>query len=394
MLGHASRRWRSVPALGYLPRMRLALVGLVLVTLVLPAGARSKRKQQCKRACGGMIAACAAGTGAAGFGNLARGCRKAVLKRCKKEGTAACGAFCGNGVVDAGEACDGAALGAATCTSLGFASGSLGCTPGCRLDTTGCAPFPAPLPLLCGNGVVNAPEQCDGTALGGATCGSLGFTLGGTLACGAGCAFDVSGCRSQRFPETGQTMPFPGSKADAAPVPVPDDGTVQAGKSLAYLDNQDGTITDLNTGLMWEQKDDAGGLHDKDRGYPWNRMMEDEETIWDWLDQINAGTGFAGHRDWRIPNVKELQSLVSYGRVAPAIEPVFHTNCIATCDVSMFTCGCTESDRYWSSSTSAGEPEKAWIVSFTDGAVGTLDKQAFSAVRAVRGGFLSDAALP
>jgi hypothetical protein len=197
----------------------------------------------------------------------------------------------------------------------------------------------------------------------------------------------VSGCRRWRFPETGQTTFYQADKNDGVPgwVPVPDDGTVEA---LAYVDNQDGTITDVTTGLMWEQKDRAGGLHDVDNTYVWSGDGT-QETIWDWLDDLNAerATGFAGHSDWRIPNAKELQSLVSYGRALPSIERVFATNCTPTCDVSRFTCGCTAPSDYWSSSTSLVSPDLAWTVSFSEGAVyfgfKTLD---FDRVCAVRGG--------
>lgn len=120
---------------------------------------------------------------------------------------------------------------------------------------------------------------------------------------------------AQQFPATGQTTAYTADKNDGidGAVAVPDDGTVQAGTTLNYQDNGDGTITDLNTGLMWEKKDDTGGLHQWDNTYVWSGDGS-QETIWDWLDDINAegGTGFAGHSDWRIPNVKELQSIVNY----------------------------------------------------------------------------------
>ena len=64
---------------------------------------------------------------------------------------------------------------------------------------------------------------------------------------------------AQQFPATGQTTGFlPG-----------DDGNIQAGATLSYTDNGDGTITDNNTKLMWEKKSDDGGLHDKDNTYVW-----------------------------------------------------------------------------------------------------------------------------
>ena len=52
--------------------------------------------------------------------------------------TASSGSPCGNGVVDPGEDCDGAALGTATCATLGFSAGTLACTAQCKFDTSGC----------------------------------------------------------------------------------------------------------------------------------------------------------------------------------------------------------------------------------------------------------------
>jgi hypothetical protein len=46
---------------------------------------------------------------------------------------------------------------------------------------------------LCGNGAIDAPEQCDRADLGAATCSSLGYTSG-TLACDQTCHYDVSQC--------------------------------------------------------------------------------------------------------------------------------------------------------------------------------------------------------
>lgn len=53
----------------------------------------------------------------------------------------------------------------------------------------------ANIPSICGNGILDSGEQCDGADLGGQTCQSRGYS-GGTLACGIGCVFNVSNCVS------------------------------------------------------------------------------------------------------------------------------------------------------------------------------------------------------
>jgi len=71
-------------------------------------------------------------------------------------------------------------------------------------------------------------------------------------------------CHTPAFPASGQTTSYgPGS-----------DGDVQAGATLSYTDNGDGTITDNNTRLMWEKNDDSGGIHDQDNGYTWGMIEE------------------------------------------------------------------------------------------------------------------------
>lgn len=102
-------------------------------------------------------------------------------------------AVCGNGVLEGGETCDGANFGTATCASMGFSGGILGCRPGCAsLDTTLCTTGGGG--SSCGNGVVDGTEVCDGFALGGQTCAGQGYD-GGTLGCLPGCnGFDTSGC--------------------------------------------------------------------------------------------------------------------------------------------------------------------------------------------------------
>ncbi|MBU1535255.1 hypothetical protein KKF84_08030, partial [Myxococcota bacterium] len=99
---------------------------------------------------------------------------------------------CGDGVVQSidAEECDGTNFDGATCESLGqLHGGNLTCTASCTLDLSGCNG-------LCGDGTIQAGqgEECDGTNLNSATCENMGHLYGGTLACGSGCLYDLSGC--------------------------------------------------------------------------------------------------------------------------------------------------------------------------------------------------------
>ncbi|HUM12904.1 MAG TPA: DUF1566 domain-containing protein [Myxococcaceae bacterium] len=94
--------------------------------------------------------------------------------------------------------------------------------------------------------------------------------------------------------------------------------------TLRYVDYRDGTVTDVLTGLMWQRC--AVGSHLDDSGTPDDpsddRCAEDSggKTSWEAALQAAAANGAGGHLDWRLPNVKELDSIVEPGCFAPAIE--------------------------------------------------------------------------
>ena len=105
-----------------------------------------------------------------------------------------------------------------------------------------------------------------------------------------------------------------------------------------YTDNGDGTVTDNATGLMWVQDDTGEGM------------------IWEDALSIAEGSEYAGYSDWRLPNVKELQSIVDYTRApsatgTAAIDPVF--NCTAITSEA----GTTDYPFYWSGTTHANWTE-------------------------------------
>lgn len=105
-----------------------------------------------------------------------------------------------------------------------------------------------------------------------------------------------------------------------------------------FHDNGDGTITDRATGLTWS-KDDSG------KGMDWKAALA-------WVQQKNAEK-FLGHDDWRLPDIKELQSIVDYTRSpdttrSAAIDPVFSCSKITNED------GKADFPFFWSATTHEG----------------------------------------
>lgn len=252
----------------------------------------------------------------------------------------------------------------------------------CSDDTTaasGGAALPAYTESQCGNGSIDAPEQCDGANLAGASCTSLGFP-GGTLGCSAGCGFDVSGCAPAELTQSGQTACWDSTGAPIACAGTGHDGDLQSGAAPSLVDNGNGTITDNNTRLMWEQLDDndVGGIHDKDDFYTWDDAFAVK------IATLNTPPCFAGHCDWRVPNVRELQSIAKYDVPfpGPSVPTAFDSGCAPGCTTS--ACSCTVSDVYWTSTTYVGSPDFAWYVFFVDGNVLANQKTSGGYVRAVR----------
>jgi hypothetical protein len=127
-----------------------------------------------------------------------------------------------------------------------------------------------------------------------------------------------------------------------------------------YVDNGDGTVTDTCTGLMWKPFDDD----DPSGTGRWTEALA-------YCDELS----FAGYDDWRLPNVRELQSIVDYGRVDPAIDPIFVDAIDPVYSILGLTC--------WSSTTSFDDDE-AFYVYFSTGGVGADRKSESNWILAVR----------
>lgn len=107
-----------------------------------------------------------------------------------------------------------------------------------------------------------------------------------------------------------------------------------------FVSNADGTITDEATGLMWMQNDSGEGM------------------VWQDALAYAEGKEFAAYSDWRLPNAKELQSIVDYTRSpattnSAAIDPLF------SCTPITNEANEVDYPWYWSSTTHAHEGENS-----------------------------------
>lgn len=149
-------------------------------------------------------------------------------------------------------------------------------------------------------------------------------------------------------------------RTDSIPATTPDS---------QLTDNADGTVTDTKTGLMWKQCSEglsgtscATGIA---QPYTWAAALNRAQTV------NTLEGGFAGYTDWRLPNLKELQSITEKQCVAPAINLTRFPNTAAE-------------SSYWSSSPVAAGSNSVWGVMFNNGNDGWNTKSGISRVRLVR----------
>ena len=150
-----------------------------------------------------------------------------------------------------------------------------------------------------------------------------------------------------------------------SPISLPDTGQVNSytdtyGEDSDYLANNPSfsnlgswMVTDDNTRLVWQSRDDG--------------LLRN----WSQAESYCANKNTAGYDDWRLPNVKELLSIVSFANNNPAIDSAYFPN--------------TSASSYWSSTQSSNGPNLAWYVNFDQGVSFSVDKSNSYLVRCVRG---------
>jgi hypothetical protein len=125
-------------------------------------------------------------------------------------------------------------------------------------------------------------------------------------------------------------------------------------KTPHFNDNGDGTISDILTGLIWQKNQSP--------------------DILSWEDALiyASNLSLSGKSDWRLPNIKELQSLNDVNRSKPSFNNSYFPGIL--------------SGNYWSSTTLYKSPEKAWDINVDYGIVSYNNKTLKENVLCVRGG--------
>jgi hypothetical protein len=141
-------------------------------------------------------------------------------------------------------------------------------------------------------------------------------------------------------------------------------------KAPNFVDKGDGTVADKANGLMWKKcleglSGDSCTSGSAATTFTWAAALQQPGTV-------NTG-GFAGYTNWRLPNIKELQSIVKESQNAPAL------------DTTKFPNIPVGGSQVWSSSPHAGTNSKSWMVDFGSGIVNTpLSRESTLHVRLVR----------
>ncbi len=254
------------------------------------------------------------------------------------------------------------------------------------------------LPLMMAP-ILAGAQQGTGNVIGWQPLNDTGITWGGDYPSGnnTGCTGEEIGAQdcshgrdTTHDDDTDGLAGFSYTKLDSNGEPL-------ANQAANYADTPWECVQDNVTGLIWEVKTDNGWLHDKDDTYTWYNSDATSNGGADGDDGAANNTcygynsftpltycntdayvprvnlyGWCGASDWRMPTLKELESLVNFGRSNPAIDTDYFPN--------------TVSSYVWSASPYAVSSDYAWCVYFSSGYSYINARYNNYAVRLVRGG--------
>lgn len=165
-----------------------------------------------------------------------------------------------------------------------------------------------------------------------------------------------------------------------------DDGDLKKGVAWPtprFTDNNNGTVTDNLTGLIWLKNANCAGAMEN-----WNTAIDYAAALYDGCTSCFGTGGDCGLSDgssagdWRLPNRNEVLSLINIAYYNPALPNAAGTR--GWTEGNPFTG--VQSAKYWSSSTNMGRAGLAWGVDFGNGNVGRHGKSSEMYLWCVRDG--------
>jgi Protein of unknown function (DUF1566) len=189
---------------------------------------------------------------------------------------------------------------------------------------------------------------------------------------------------------TGQTTCYNFSSEVISCTDTGQDGDIQAGVPFPtprFTDQRDGTVKDNLTNLIWLKDASCDALGPNGNGTAtWQQAPDAANNLYDTrTPSTTDDCGLSDHSvagDWRLPNVKELLSLIDFGFFAPALSNAAGTGIWTEGDAFLGV----QSRDYWSSTTLADTPVYAWDVVLSVGSIVAVGKGGIFLVWPVRGG--------
>lgn len=157
--------------------------------------------------------------------------------------------------------------------------------------------------------------------------------------------------------QTGQVTCYKADNTETTCAGTGRDGEQKSGVDWPdprFTDNNNGTVTDNLTGLMWVKDAVAAG------SLTWQKALEHVTS----MNGADGGHGALGHNDWRLPNRNELNSLINLQQPSSSIW----------LNSPKGTFSGVEAGNYWSSSSDANNTDKAWAVGMSSGDIYSSSK--------------------